>query len=129
MKLLLSIKPPFAEKILDGSKRFEFRRRIPKDSRVDTVVIYATLPVGKVVGEFSIKQIHSEHPDELWERTKKFSGISRQYYDDYFQGRRLAHAIEADSPRRYRRPRDISELLPSGAPPQSFAYLSRQGPQ
>ena len=30
MKILLSIKPEFAEKIFSGSKKYEFRRRIFK---------------------------------------------------------------------------------------------------
>ncbi|WP_369009144.1 ASCH domain-containing protein, partial [Escherichia coli] len=49
MKVLLSIKPEFAEKILNGTKRFEFRKGIFKNPQISTVVIYATMPLGKVV--------------------------------------------------------------------------------
>lgn len=123
MKILLSIKPEYAQSILDGSKRFEFRRRIHRDTSVSTIVIYATKPVGKVIGEFTIGRILSERPDLLWEKTKEFSGITHDFFVDYFQGKEVAHAIEVKRVKRYKTPRSIQDFLPSGVPPQSFAYI------
>lgn len=123
MKILLSIRPEYAFSILDGSKRFEFRRRIHRDDRVHTVVIYATMPVGKVIGEFTIGDIHSENPSRLWRKTSRFSGISREFFDLYFEGRDIGHAIEVKSVKRYRTPRPLHEFLASGVAPQSYAYL------
>lgn len=124
MKVLLSIKPEYAHRILDGTKRYEFRRKIHRDPRVRTVVLYATKPLGKVVGEFSIKYVHSGHPDSLWEKTKEFSGITQQYFREYFHGRDIAHAIEVKTVKRYRKPKELREFLPSGTAPQSYAYVS-----
>lgn len=124
MKVLLSIKPEYAHLILDGSKRFEYRRRVHCDPRVHTVVIYATMPVGKVLGEFSIKNVHSEHPDSLWEKTKEFSGITQYFFAEYFRDRELGHAIEVKEVKKYRRPRELSDFLPGGVAPQSYAYVS-----
>lgn len=123
MKILLSIKPQYAHSILDGTKRYEFRRRIYRDSRVRAVVIYATKPVGKVVGEFSIKSVYSDHPDTLWERTKDFSGITRSFFSEYFNGRSVGYAIEVKNVKKYRKPRELSDFLPSGVAPQSYAYI------
>ncbi|MBW7933425.1 MAG: ASCH domain-containing protein [Gemmatimonadaceae bacterium] len=123
MKILLSIKPDFAFSILDGSKRFEFRRRIHRDDRVHTVVIYATMPVGRVIGEFTIRDIHTESPDRLWRKTSRFSGISKEFFDSYFEGRDIGHAIEVKKVKRYRTPRPIHEFLAHGIAPQSYAYL------
>lgn len=123
MKVLLSIKPEYVSRILNGTKKFEFRRRLYKNEQIDTVVIYATKPVGRVVGEFSIKQVHSEHPKLLWDKTKEFSGIAQELYNEYFSGREVGHAIEIDSVKKYRRPKKIEMVLPSGVAPQSFAYL------
>ena len=53
MKVLLSIKPEYASKILDGTKRYEYRRAIFKRTEVTTVVVYASDPVRKVIGEFA----------------------------------------------------------------------------
>lgn len=123
MRVLLSIRPEYAEKILDGTKRFEFRRRIFQNHNVTTVVIYSTMPVGKIVGEFSIKTIHSGRPQQIWSKTKSQSGITYDYFSRYFSGREISHAIEVDRVKRYSRPRKITEFLTSGVPPQSYAYL------
>ena len=55
--VLLSIKPEFAEKIFDGTKKFEFRKTIFKNNNVQKVIVYASSPVQKVIGEFSIEDI------------------------------------------------------------------------
>ena len=123
MKVLLSIKPQYAHSTLDGTKKYEFRRRVYKDSRVHTVVIYATKPVGKVVGEFSIKDVHTDHPDSLGEYTKDFSGITKSLFTEYFSGRDVGHAIEVKKVKKYRKPMELRDLLPSGVAPQSYAYL------
>lgn len=125
MKVLFSIKPEYANSILDGTKRYEFRRRIHRNTRVHTVVIYATKPIGKVVGEFSIKHVHTESPDQLWERTKGYSGISKGLFFKYFEGRDVGHAIEVNQVRRYTNPMLIENFLPSGIPPQSYAYINK----
>lgn len=124
MRVLLSIKPEYAEKILGGEKKFEFRKVLFKDVNVKTVVIYATKPVGKVIGEFDIAHILSEEPCTLWMMTKDFAGITRQFFDEYFCGRATGHAIKVNSPRRYEEPLELSVIVKSGVAPQSFCYLS-----
>lgn len=123
MRVLLSIKPEYAERIFEGTKRFEFRKAAFKDTAVKTVVVYATLPVGKVIGEFSIDEIIQASPAELWEKTKKYSGISKELFHSYFDGRRSATAIGVRQAKLYRRPLPISSVSPSGVAPQSFCYL------
>lgn len=124
MKILLSIKPEFAESILNGTKRYEFRRRVHTDERVHTVVIYATMPVGKVVGEFTIEDIHADSPRSLWNRTKEAAGITESFFSEYFDGREVGYAIEIRKAKRYPRPKSLNEVLPSGVAPQSYAYLA-----
>ena len=123
MKVLLSIKPEYAEKILSGEKKFEFRRVLPKNKSVKKVVIYATLPVGKVVGEFEIAELISESPIHLWERTAEFSGISSNFFEAYFKGRDIAHAIKVGKVKKYNQQKDLADILPSGIAPQSFCYI------
>lgn len=62
MKVLLSIKPEFAFKIFEGKKKFEFRKVIFKNPNVKTVVVYASSPVQRVIGEFEIDDILSSDP-------------------------------------------------------------------
>lgn len=129
MKVLLSIKPEYAEKILTGKKRYEFRKSIFKNSSVKTVVIYATMPVGKVVGEFDFDEVLSDSPQAIWAETSRYSGITKKFFNSYFDGRDKAHAIKVRSVRRYDIPVSLTEFVPSGAAPQSFRYLDDICPQ
>ena len=122
MRALLSIKPEYAEKILSGVKKYEFRKAIFKKD-VDTVVIYATKPVGKIIGEFKVKDILRDQPGRLWDKTKEYSGISQSFFDQYFNGRNQAFAIQIKNPFRYNEPYDLKKLLPKGIAPQSFCYI------
>ena len=123
MKVLLSIKPEYAEKILSGEKKFEFRRVLPKNKSVKKVVIYATLPVGKIVGEFEIEELISDNPPRLWANTAEFSGITADFFDTYFDGKDIAHAIKVGKVKKYKREKDLIDILPSGIAPQSFCYI------
>lgn len=123
MKVLLSIKPEYAEKIFNGEKQFEFRKAIFSDPDVDTVVVYATMPVGKVIGEFKIAEVHSGAPADIWLKTEMKSGISRKFFSEYFFGRKRAYAIEVGETKIFEVPKTVLEILGRSTPPQSFAYL------
>jgi predicted transcriptional regulator len=56
MKVLLSVKPEFANKIFSGVKKYEYRRAIFKNN-VNRVIVYASSPVQKLIGEFEIESI------------------------------------------------------------------------
>jgi predicted transcriptional regulator len=122
MKVLLSIKPEFAEKIFDGTKRFEFRRRIYKNEAVKSVIVYASAPISKVIGEFEIKTVHHDDLNSLWDSTFEFAGISEAFYREYFNGKDSGYAIEVKEVRKYREPLGIRESY-GISPPQSFAYV------
>lgn len=123
MRVLLSIKPEYADRILSGEKRFEFRKSVFKNEQVKTVVIYATMPVGKVVGEFEVGNIIKERPSKLWSSTKAYSGITKAFFEEYFKGRDAGYAISVKTAKRYAKPLDLDTLVPGGVPPQSFRYL------
>lgn len=122
MKVLLSIKPEFVEKILNGTKKFEFRKGIFKNDNVKSVVIYSTMPVGLIVGEFDIINIIEDNPVNLWRRTKKHAGISKHFFDSYFERREKAFAIEIGNIRVYDSPIKLSSLGVTA--PQSYRYLN-----
>ena len=123
MKVLLSIKPEFVEKIFSGEKRYEYRKAIFSKFTVTTVVIYATMPVGKIVGEFTVDSIIEDGPSELWDATKEYSGITNSFYWEYFSGRKKAYAIKIGGPVKYNEAIDPYELDKAFCPPQSFRYL------
>lgn len=122
MRVLLSIKPQFATKIFDGTKKFEFRKRIFKNSNINTVVVYASSPMQKVIGEFTFDEIIEENPEVLWEKTKKHSGITKDFFDAYFMNRDKAFAIKVKDTLVYKTPLDLIDFDLNFAP-QSFVYL------
>ena len=87
MKIILSIKPEFANKIFEGDKKFEFRRSIFKNKNVSKVIVYASSPISKVIGEFEIGKILFKDLNTLWDETKEYSGITEDYFYDYFVGK------------------------------------------
>lgn len=123
MKVLLSIKPEFVEKIFSGEKTFEYRRSIFKNKSVDTIVIYSTLPVGKIVGEVTIEKIITEQVSDLWEKTKQNSGISHKFFKDYFHDKDYGHAIKIKDVIEYSEPYSLSDYSLGLKAPQSFCYL------
>jgi predicted transcriptional regulator len=123
MRVLLSIKPEFAFKIFEGTKRFEFRKIIFKNADIKTVVVYASSPIQQVIGEFEIDDIFSLKPDMLWKETKEFSGISEDFFFQYFADRKIAHAIKINKTRRYKKPLCIRKHF-NVVPPQSYTYIS-----
>lgn len=122
MRVLLSIKPKYAFKIFDGTKKFEFRKVIFKNPNIKTVVVYASSPVQQVIGEFEIEDIFSLNPETLWRKTSKLSGISKDFFFDYFANRDIAHAIKINKTRRYKKPLNIRKDF-NASPPQSYMYL------
>lgn len=123
-RVLLSVKPRFAEAILAGTKKFEFRRALFRNPDVETVVLYASSPIQRVIGEFRIADILALTPAELWARTHRWSGIERSYFDEYFHEREVGFALQVERPRAYRRPLSLQQHFGISYPPQSFCYLS-----
>jgi len=122
MRILLSIKPEFAEKIFDGSKKYEFRRVLFKNPAVTTVVVYASSPVQKVIGEFSIEGIVEGDLQSLWRKTKKHAGISEESFYSYFSEKEIGFAIRIDKVKKYDKELSLIHDFKM-TPPQSFVYL------
>lgn len=122
MKVLLSIKPIFADRIFNGSKKYEFRKVIFRNPDINTIIVYASSPVQKVIGEFKIERILSHNPCDLWEMTKEHSGISENFFFDYFSGKDIGFAIKIKEARLYDKPLQLSESY-NVLPPQSFCYV------
>ena len=123
MKVLMSIKPEFVAEILAGRKLVEYRKRIPKNGQVKQVLIYASHPVKRVVAEFTIGGFLEGTPAEVWAETRKVSGITKEYFDEYFKGKEVAYAIRIKDLRINETP----VMLPEGMrAPQSYCYVGEE---
>lgn len=118
---LLSIKPHYANAILDGKKKVEFRKR--KFGRaVSHVVIYATAPLMRIVGWFKVGLLHELSPESLWRKFSAVGGISRDDFRAYYSGVPSGVAISVTAAQRLRKPLALTRIS-SSPPPQSYSYL------
>lgn len=123
MRVLLSIKPEYAEKIFNGTKKYEFRRSVFKNQNVTTVVVYASSPVQQVIGEFEIDRILNDDLSLLWDKTKEHSGISENFFFEYFTNKQKGFAIKIKRATRYKKALSLKDDF-NATPPQSFMYLN-----
>ena len=121
-RILISINPEHVAKILSGEKKFEYRTKAAKRD-VDSLIIYETTPVKMVVAEAKIIEVIELPPEELWNETQSRSGISKEFFDEYFQGRQTAYAYRLGEVKAYDTPRELSFYGVKSAPP-SFSYLN-----
>lgn len=118
---LMSIRPQFADRILAGTKRVEFRkRRLAND--VTDVIVYATTPVRAIVGAFGIAGQDTRPPRDLWDEYAGVAGISHAPYLEYYAGRDTATAIRVGDVWVPPAPIPLTSLGLT-RPPQSFQYL------
>ena len=121
MKALLSIKPEYVEKIISGEKEYEYRKRIFKQ-KIKSVIIYCTMPVGEIIGEFTIDDIINDTPDNIWAKTKDKSGISYEFFQEYFDDKEKGYAVKIKKLNIYNK--SVSrDSLPEFSAPQSFKYV------
>ena len=121
-QIILSIKPRFAEAILQGKKRCEFRRStFPKG--IGLVIIYSSKPVGKIVGWFIVKNFRIGKPKDLWHSHESDGGVSKEEFDEYYKGERTGVCLEIKCVHRLDPPLDPFVRLNKFTVPQSFRYL------
>ena len=115
MNVILSIKPEFVEKIFSGEKQYEYRKVLFKQ-KVDTVYIYASRPISKIVGEFKIDEILCDTPENIWKETRRQSGVTRKFFDKYYKGREKAVALKIKDCKEYKEERIDYSSYPNRNP-------------
>ena len=122
MNVLLSVKPKYAEEIISGRKKYEFRKSIFKREDIKKMYIYSSSPVKKIIAIVDIVGIVSDSPQELWEQCHEDAGISESDFFSYFKKSDIGYAIKISNVLEFSTPIDpyIDEDF---RPPQSFYYL------
>jgi predicted transcriptional regulator len=123
MDVLLSIKPRFAEAIMDGRKKYEFRKNKFSKSNINYIYIYSTYPIKKIIGGFKFINIIEGSPSALWDQLKDHAGISEDEFFDYFRNKEIGFALEIKEVVRFKNPLDPNVIFPNFVPPQSFCYM------
>lgn len=124
--VIFSIRPVHAEKILDGSKTVELRRRFTGGVKPGTLaLIYSTSPTSALTGSARIKDVQRLAVPDLWKRHRRGACLHKREFEDYFSGLGRGYAIVLTSAKPLPRPVGLSELRErfDFEPPQSYQYI------
>lgn len=120
-KLLMSINPEHVDNILAGTKKFEFRKTKCKE-KIDSIIIYSTFPIKRVVAEVEVKDIIEDTPQAVWSKTRTAAGIDKTFFDRYYDGRSTAVAYVLGEVKKFSNPKVLSDYGVKAAP-QSYVYV------
>jgi len=126
---LVSIRPPYARKIIEGVKSVELRRRFADEVESGSILlIYSTSPVQAIVGYATIREVCKLPIRELWHRFGSDACVPRDRFYDYFRGLDEGYAISLGDVHRFVRNVTASALRKKFGfiPPQSYMYLPMQ---
>lgn len=121
--VIISIKPRYAEMILNGKKKYEFRKN-SFTKPVGRILIYSTKPVGKIVGYFALEEVLRGKPSEIWDLCSEFAGMSKGDFYKYFEYKSAAYALKIDKVCKLKKPINPFDFIKGFRPPRSFRYLN-----
>lgn len=125
--VVLSIRPNYSTKIMQGIKTIELRRRFPVSAPRGTIAyIYSTSPVRAMVGSAEIAEVIKLPVADIWKKFNKMAQIERSSFNEYFSGLKQGFALRFTNVRPFSRPIELTELRKRFAfePPQSFLYAT-----
>jgi len=120
--VILSIKPKYAQAIVSGIKKVEFRKKIFKRP-VDKVYIYSSSPSKKLIGFFTFIEVVENSPEELWKGFQHVGGIDKEDFFEYFKDSEKGFAIVIDSVEKFKKGIDPIDFFENFCAPQSYIYI------
>jgi predicted transcriptional regulator len=124
--ILLSVRPKYAEQIIAGTKRVEFRR-VWTSEPVRLLALYSTAPTSRVIAFVSVTRVIKASPTALWGYAKEFGGgVTRNELFSYMEGRKSGFALVLGNVHIMKFPIDPTCCLPNFHAPQSYRYLSAE---
>src|SRR5215469_1939154 len=125
--MLLSVRPRYAESILAGTKRAEIRRQRPGVPPGTPVIIYATKPLGAVIGIANIDRVCEGTPTDLWDQFHQKMGVTQEEFGRYLNGISTAYLLLLSGARRLITPLTLDDMRESAGfhPPRSYRYVNR----
>lgn len=125
--IVISIRPQYTEKIIEGKKTVELRRRFPISARSGTVAyLYSTSPVRALVGRVEIMNVEKLPVATIWRKYRNSALIAKADFDRYFHGVKEGYALEFNKVQALPRQLPLDELRErfDFEPPQSFLYMT-----
>jgi len=129
---LVSVKPQWANLFFDHTqtKSVELRKGDFGKSLVpgDRLLIYATLPVGKILGSVAVRDRKTFPVAELREVTEHLAQVSAEDFADYYQGKDVGVGVWVENPELLEYPISLHLLKEFAGitPPQQITKLSEE---
>jgi len=126
--LLISVKPQYAKKILNGEKTIELRKTAPSKIKNGTILlIYVTSPIKQLWGYCQIENIIKDTPLELWNKVEKDACITKNDFFEYFKNYENGYGIVIKNIKNIK-PIELQNLklnLSGFYPPQTYCYIDK----
>lgn len=122
--VLLSIKPRFADLIVAGTKKVEFRR-VWAQEPVPWIAVYSSTPSQQIVGIVEVESVALASTSKLWAMNgSRGGGLTRTELHSYFSGKPKGYAVMLGRVLRPQTPIEPGEIVQGFRAPQSFQYLT-----
>lgn len=130
--LLFSLKPQFADSVINRKKRIEFRRRFSKNMEGALAYFYISSPIRRIMFSSVLSKVHCSDVNDLWKRFHSIGGVSEEDYFAYFKGTNNGYAIELDDVKILSEVLSLDAIrrryMPCFRPPQSYYNLKHDSP-
>jgi predicted transcriptional regulator len=87
----LSIKKIYAERIINGTKTIELRKRPIGMELGDLILLYETAPDSIIQGGFIADKLISLPVSQMWGKYHSLMGVEKEFYDSYFENCEIAY--------------------------------------
>lgn len=126
---IISIKPNYALKIIDGVKTVELRRRFPVDNiKGGKVIVYASSPIREIIGYAIIEGVEKLPIAKLWKKYNEEACVEKEFFYTYFEGVEEGYAVSLSHPVKLQIPINVKSLEKKYkiSAPQSYCYASEK---
>ncbi len=128
---LISIKPRYVRRMLDGDKSVEIRNRTVNLRQESRLWIYSTLPKGCIEAVAEVGRVEVGTPPAIWHKYGDLLGISETVYRQYVNGASNVSAISIRRVSQLPSALSLSMLrmrVPGFHPPQFLKYMADSDP-
>jgi predicted transcriptional regulator len=123
-QILLSMQPNYAERVFARTKHIEIRKKFSSRWKGCKAVVYGSRPLGALMGEVTLSEVISGHPEQIWNRYGEMAGCSHEEFMQYVGDSKEIYAVELADATPYLYPVDIDQISHlmnhNLRPPQSF---------
>jgi len=112
--------------VFSGLKTAELRRRISRQVQNRDVYVYVSSPIMQLRGGFRVGEVWADSPENIWEMVSGLAGVSREVFDDYYEDKKIAYALEIKEVWEYENPLSLEDMrgkFSGFVVPQSYRYL------